>query len=68
MAWQKCQNGVGHIMTANTPLGLVVDGYIGLNVMALKDKIFHIGLIKLEYGGICQRCLKMESGLGEGWR
>jgi MOSC domain-containing protein YiiM len=38
----------------------------GINLLALKDKHFHIGECVLEYTGPCHPCSKMERLLGEG--
>lgn len=38
----------------------------GINLLALKDKVFCIGDVKLEYSGQCHPCSKMERQLGEG--
>lgn len=38
----------------------------GLNLLALKDKPFHIGNAILEYSGLCHPCSKMERALGPG--
>lgn len=38
----------------------------GLNLLALKDKAFHIGEAILEYSGHCHPCSKMERHLGKG--
>ncbi len=38
----------------------------GINLLALKDKIFRIGDAVLEYSGLCHPCSKMERQLGEG--
>jgi MOSC domain-containing protein YiiM len=38
----------------------------GINLLALKNKIFRVGEAVLEYTGHCHPCSKMESQLGEG--
>jgi MOSC domain-containing protein YiiM len=38
----------------------------GINLLALKDKVFRIGDAMLEYTGLCHPCSKMERELGEG--
>jgi MOSC domain-containing protein YiiM len=38
----------------------------GINLLALKDKIFRVGDAVLEYSGLCHPCSKMERQLGEG--
>ena len=38
----------------------------GINLLALKDKRFHIGSAVLEGSGLCQPCSRMEQNLGEG--
>jgi len=38
----------------------------GINLLALKDKHFHIGEVQLEYTGLCHPCSKMERRLGPG--
>ena len=38
----------------------------GLNLLALKDKTFHLGEVKLEMTGLCHPCSKMERLLGAG--
>ncbi|CAN5569546.1 MOSC domain-containing protein [soil metagenome] len=38
----------------------------GINLLALKDKIFTIGEAKLEMTGLCHPCSRMEKNLGEG--
>ena len=38
----------------------------GINLLALKDKHFHIGDVVLEFTGPCHPCSKMERLLGEG--
>ena len=38
----------------------------GINLLALKDKHFHIGECVLEFTGPCHPCSKMERLLGEG--
>ncbi len=38
----------------------------GLNLLALKDKIFYVGDVKLEMTGLCHPCSRMEANLGEG--
>lgn len=38
----------------------------GLNLLALKDKTFHIGEVILEFTGLCHPCSKMEKQLGAG--
>ena len=38
----------------------------GINLLALKDKSFHIGEALLEFTGLCHPCSKMERQLGEG--
>ena len=38
----------------------------GINLLALKDKIFRIGDAVLEFSGLCHPCSKMERQLGEG--
>jgi MOSC domain-containing protein YiiM len=38
----------------------------GINLLALKNKIFRVGEAVLEFTGHCHPCSKMESQLGEG--
>jgi MOSC domain-containing protein YiiM len=38
----------------------------GINLLALKDKQFHLGGALLEYSGACHPCSKMEAALGSG--
>jgi len=38
----------------------------GINLLALKDKLFHIGDAVLEFTGLCHPCSKMERQLGPG--
>lgn len=38
----------------------------GINLLALKDKLFRIGDAVLEYSGLCHPCSKMERVLGKG--
>lgn len=38
----------------------------GINLLALKDKIFRIGDVVLEFTGLCHPCSKMERQLGAG--
>lgn len=38
----------------------------GINLLALKDKQFEIGDVKLEYTGLCHPCSFMEETLGPG--
>ena len=38
----------------------------GLNLLALKDKTFQLGEVKLEMTGLCHPCSKMERFLGPG--
>ena len=38
----------------------------GINLLALKDKIFRIGNATLEFSGLCHPCSKMERQLGAG--
>jgi MOSC domain-containing protein YiiM len=38
----------------------------GINLLALKDKIFTIGDAKLEMTGLCHPCSRMEKNLGKG--
>lgn len=38
----------------------------GINLLALKDKRFHVGEVLLEYTGPCDPCSKMEALLGAG--
>lgn len=38
----------------------------GINLLALKDKQFHIGDVLLEFTGACHPCSKMERALGAG--
>ena len=38
----------------------------GINLLALKDKSFHIGDAVLEFSGLCHPCSKMERQLGAG--
>jgi MOSC domain-containing protein YiiM len=38
----------------------------GINLLALKDKIFSIGDATLEFSGLCHPCSKMEHQLGAG--
>ncbi|NJL12275.1 MAG: MOSC domain-containing protein [Microscillaceae bacterium] len=38
----------------------------GINLLALKDKAFWIGDVKLEMTGLCHPCSRMESNLGPG--
>ncbi|MGK0297305.1 MAG: MOSC domain-containing protein YiiM [Gammaproteobacteria bacterium] len=38
----------------------------GINLLALKNKVFHIGEAVLEFTGHCHPCSKMESQLGAG--
>lgn len=38
----------------------------GLNLLALKDKVFRVGDVVLEYTGLCHPCSKMEKALGPG--
>ncbi len=38
----------------------------GINLLALKDKRFHLGDALLEFSGACHPCSKMETALGAG--
>jgi len=38
----------------------------GINLLALKDKSFHIGDVVLEFSALCHPCSKMERQLGAG--
>ena len=38
----------------------------GINLLALKDKRFRIGLALLEFSGLCHPCAKMEDTFGPG--
>ncbi|MGI9288862.1 MAG: MOSC domain-containing protein [Pseudomonadales bacterium] len=38
----------------------------GINLLALKDKLFRIGDAVLEFSGLCHPCSKMERQLGRG--
>jgi MOSC domain-containing protein YiiM len=38
----------------------------GINLLALKDKMFRVGDVVLEFSGLCHPCSKMERQLGEG--
>lgn len=38
----------------------------GINLLALKDRQFHIGTVLLEGTGLCQPCSRMEEVLGPG--
>ena len=38
----------------------------GINLLALKDKVFRIGNATLEFSGLCHPCSKMERQLGTG--
>ena len=38
----------------------------GINLLALKDKIFRVGEVVLEFSGLCHPCSKMERQLGAG--
>ena len=38
----------------------------GINLLALKDKRFHVGDVLLEFSGACHPCSKMEHALGAG--
>ena len=38
----------------------------GINLLALKDKLFRIGDAVLEFSGLCHPCSRMESRLGAG--
>ena len=38
----------------------------GINLLALKGKVFHIGEAVLEYSGECHPCSRMEKNLGQG--
>ena len=38
----------------------------GINLLALKNKAFHIGEVILEFTGLCHPCSKMEKQLGPG--
>lgn len=38
----------------------------GINLLALKDKRFRVGVAMLEYSGACHPCGKMERALGAG--
>ena len=38
----------------------------GINLLALKDKIFQLGEVVLEFTGLCHPCSKMEKQLGPG--
>ena len=38
----------------------------GINLLALKDKVFRIGDAVLEFSGLCHPCSKMEQYLGAG--
>ena len=38
----------------------------GINLLALKDKVFRIGNATLEFSGLCHPCSKMERQLGAG--
>jgi len=38
----------------------------GINLLALKDKQFHLGEALLEFSGACHPCSKMEAALGAG--
>jgi MOSC domain-containing protein YiiM len=38
----------------------------GMNLLALKDKIFRIGGAALEFSGLCHPCSRMERQLGAG--
>ena len=41
-------------------------GVRGINLLALKNRIFRIGEVRLEGTGLCHPCSKMESALGPG--
>ena len=38
----------------------------GINLLALKDRRFHLGTALLEYTGLCHPCSRMEAALGPG--
>ena len=38
----------------------------GLNLLALKDKEFWVGPVRMQYTGLCHPCSKMELALGAG--
>ncbi|GAB4397161.1 MAG: MOSC domain-containing protein [Microscillaceae bacterium] len=38
----------------------------GINLLALKDKVFWVGEVKLEMTGLCHPCSRMETNLGPG--
>lgn len=38
----------------------------GINLLALKDKLFKLGEATLEFTGLCHPCSKMETELGQG--
>lgn len=38
----------------------------GINLLALKDKIFHIGEVRLQVTGLCNPCSYIEQALGPG--
>ena len=38
----------------------------GINLLALKDRRFHLGTALLEYTGLCHPCSRMEAVLGPG--
>lgn len=52
-----------HILPALLRRNIVVSG---INLLALKDKVFRIGGAVLEFSGLCHPCSKMERELGAG--
>ncbi len=55
--------GQGAIDPARLRRNIVVSG---LNLLALKDRSFLLGEVKLEFTGLAHPCSKMETELGEG--
>ena len=60
---------VGSMLNTNAPGPDLVRRNIvvrGINLLALKDKRFHVGNVLLEYTGLCHPCSFMEETLGAG--
>jgi hypothetical protein len=55
--------GHEHVDPSSTRRNIVVEG---INLLSLKDKIFHIGDAILKYSGECHPCSRMEKSLGLG--
>ena len=55
--------GIDAVEPDNVRRNIVVSG---INLLALKDKDFFVGSVKLSFSGLCHPCSRMETALGPG--